>query len=112
MATYTSDQLKGTGSLTEVLSGTKTFTFTNPSGSSYFVLQTIPNSIGVYDNTSPKNAIGTYVNAELYGLVTSSFVFGTVVHEGITSFTFAPTTTVAASSAYLKGTGEFSLTIS
>ena len=112
MATYTSDQLYGTGSLTEVLTGTKTFTFTNPSGSSYFVLETIPNSIGVYDNTSPKNAVGTYVGAELYGLVTSSFIFGTVVPGGVTSFTFAPTTTVAVSTAYLRGTGEYSLTIS
>tara|TARA_Y100000310_G_C20293333_1_gene628208 strand:+ start:30 stop:368 length:339 start_codon:yes stop_codon:yes gene_type:complete len=112
MATYTSDQLNGTGSLTEELAGTKTFTFTNPSGSSYFVLQTIPNSSGVFDSTSPKNAVGTYVGADVYGLVTSSYVFGTVVHDGVTSFTYTPTTTVAASSAYLKGTGEFSLTIS
>jgi hypothetical protein len=43
MATYTPSQLKNSGSLGEDLSGLKTFAFTNPSGSSYFVLESVRN---------------------------------------------------------------------
>jgi hypothetical protein len=41
MATYTAAQMTGQGVLGENLSGTKTFTFTNPSGSAYFTLETV-----------------------------------------------------------------------
>ena len=46
MASYTYLQLQGTGSIGENLSGLKIFTFTNPSASSYFVMETIPNYNG------------------------------------------------------------------
>jgi hypothetical protein len=44
MATYTYQQLYGTGSIGENLAGTKTFTFTNPSASSYFTMETVRNN--------------------------------------------------------------------
>jgi hypothetical protein len=43
MASYTYTQLYGSGSIGENLVGLKLFTFTNPSGSSYFTMETIPN---------------------------------------------------------------------
>ena len=126
MATYTPSQLHGTGSLTEELSGTKRLNFNNPSGSSYFTLESIRNSNGVYDNSSNKVAIGTYSHfsgsfTKLQGfsapslptaLVTSSYISSMVIPPGSGSFKYAPTTTVAANAARLRGTGEYTLTIS
>ncbi len=126
MATYTSTQLRGTGSLTEELAGTKQFDFNNPSGSSYFTLEGIKNSDGRYDSSSNKVAVGTYSNfsgsfTKLQSFTTSSlptahvsssYVFSMVIPPGSGSFKYAPTTTVAANDAYLKGTGEYTLTIS
>ena len=71
MASYTYTQLYGSGSIGENLSGLKTFTFTNPSGSSYFTMETIVTSTGFYEATSPKNFEGTYVH-EVYGTVECS----------------------------------------
>jgi hypothetical protein len=47
MASYTHTQLYGSGSIGETLTSgvEKTFTFTNPSGSSYFTMETIPASL-------------------------------------------------------------------
>ena len=126
MATYTPSQLRGTGSLTEELAGTKQLDFNNPSGSSYFTLESIRNSDGIYDNSSDKVAIGAYSHfsgsfTKLLGfstsslptaLVTSSYISSMVIPQGSGSFKYAPTTTVAANAARLKGTGEYTLTIS
>ena len=113
MASYTYTQLYGTGSIGENLAGTKTFTFTNPSASSYFTMETIPVSgKGWFDETSPKNFIGTYVASSSMGLVTSSYVAAVVVQPGVSSFTFAPSSAVTGTTYRLKGTGMYSLTIS
>ena len=112
MASYTYQQLYGTGSIGENLSGTKTFTFTNPSGSSYFTMETIPTSQGFYDSSSPTNFKGTYNVSESMGLVTSSYISSVVVQPGISSFTFAPTSAVTGTTYYLRGTGMYSLIIS
>ena len=74
MATYTYQQLYGTGSIGENLAGTKTFTFTNPSASSYFTMETVRNDQGFYDATAPTNFIGTYSVSESMSLVTSSYI--------------------------------------
>jgi hypothetical protein len=112
MATYTYQQLYGTGSIGENLSGLKTFTFTNPSASSYFVMETITTS-SFYNNSSPTNFQGTYSVSQSMGLVTSSYIAGVVVQPGVSSFTFTPTyTIVSGSNYYLRGTGMYSLTIS
>jgi hypothetical protein len=88
MATYTYQQLYGTGSAGENLSGLKTFTFTNPSASSYFVMETNPNDVGFFDSSSLTNFVGTYSVSQSMGLVTSSYVAGVVVQPGVSSFTF------------------------
>ena len=113
MASYTYTQLYGSGSIGENLSGLKLFTFTNPSGSSYFTMETNRNNQGFYDSTSPKNFEGTYVVSQSMGQVTSSYISSVVVQPGISSFTFTPTyAIVSGSNYYLRGTGMYSLVIS
>lgn len=111
MASYTYQQLYGTGSVGENLAGTKTFTFTNPSASSYFTMETVRNNQGFYDSSSPTNFIGTYSVSESMGLVTSSYIASIVVQPGVSSFTFAPSSAVTGTTYYLRGTGMYSLVI-
>jgi hypothetical protein len=113
MASYTYTQLYGSGSLGETfLFGAKTFTFTNPSGSSYFTMETIRNDQGFYDSSSPKNFEGTYVVSESMGQVSSSYISSVVVQPGISSFQFTPSNIpVLGATYYLRGTGMYSLVI-
>jgi hypothetical protein len=47
------------------------------------------------------------------GMITSSYVVSIVVQPGVSSFTFSPGYAVVSGSNYrLRGTGEYSLTIS
>ncbi len=112
MASYTYQQLYGTGSVGENLAGTKTFTFTNPSASSYFTMETVRNNQGFYDSTSPTNFIGTYSVSESMNLVTSSYIASIVVQPGVSSFTFAPSSAITGTTYRLRGTGMYSLVIS
>jgi hypothetical protein len=111
MATYTAAQLNWTGSVGENLSGLKTFTFTNPSGSSYFTLETISNATGSYAG-APTNAVGTWVVSASMGFVSSSYVASVVVQPGTSVLTFTPASAVTGTTYRLKGTGNYSLTIS
>jgi len=110
MATYTAAQLYGTGSIGENLSGLKTFTFTNPSGSSYFTLETIPNATGSFAG-APTNALGTWVVSASMGFVSSSYVASVVVQPGSSVLTFTPASAVTGTTYRLRGTGNYSLTI-
>jgi len=111
MATYTPSQLYGTGSVGENLSGLKTFTFTNPSASSYFTLETIPNATGSYAG-APTNALGTWVVSASMGFVSSSYVASVVVQPGTSVFTFTPSSAVTGTTYRLRGTGGYTLVIS
>ena len=111
MATYTAVQLNGTGSIGENLSSLKTFTFTNPSGSSYFTLETIPNATGSYAG-SPTNASGSWVVSASMGFVSSSYVASIIVQPGSSVLTFTPAAAVTGTTYRLRGTGGYSLTIS
>jgi hypothetical protein len=115
MATYTYTQLYGTGSIGETISSgvEKTFTFTNPSGSSYFTMETIPESSGFYEAATPKNFSGSYsMGTNLMGPVSSPYIASVVVQPGASSFTFTPAITVTGTTYRLKGTGMYSLEIS
>ena len=113
MATYTAAQLTGNGSIGENLSGLKTFAFTNPSGSSYFTMETIPGVNGLYYNgTTPTNFLGTYNASASMGLVKDAYVAAVVVQPGTSAFTFTPTSAVTGTTYRLKGTGAYSLVIS
>ena len=124
MASYTHTELYGSGSIGENLVG-NTFLFDNPSGSSYFTMETIPASTGFYEASSPKNFIGSFENfihpnqdpinqfsMNPWGLVTSSYIASVVVPPGISIFDFTPDSTVTGTTYRLKGTGVYSLTIS
>ena len=114
MASYTYTQLYGTGSIGETISSgvEKLFTFTNPGGSSYFTMETIPASTGFFEGTSPKNFSGSFVVSESMGLVTSSYIASVVVQPGTQSFKFTPAITVTGTTYRLRGTGGYSLEIS
>jgi len=112
MATSTAAQLYGSGTLGENLSGTKTFAFTNPSGSAYFTLETARQPNGFYTGSTPTNAVGTWVVSASMGFVSSSYIASVVVPPGSSSLTFAPASSVTGTTYYLRGTGNFSLTIS
>jgi len=112
MASYTAAQLTGTGSLGENLSGLKTFAFTNPSGSSYFTMETIPGPGSLYSAATPTNFTGTYNASASMGLVTSPYIASVVVPSGTSAFTFTPASAVTGTTYYLKGTGAYSLVIS
>ena len=111
MASYTYTQLRGTGSIGEDLVGLKTFTFTNPSASSYFTMETIPTAQAFYNGTSPTNFSGSYITSESMGRVTSSYIASVVVQPGVSSFKFTPANAVTGSAYYLRGTGMYSLVI-
>jgi hypothetical protein len=123
MATYTYTELYGSGSIGENLSG-NTFQFNNPSGSSYFTMETIPASTGFYEASSPKNFSGSFesdshpyenpidtFSMNPWGLVTSSYIASVVVPPGNSSFNFFPAITVTGTTYYLRGTGAYSLSI-
>jgi hypothetical protein len=112
MATYTAAQLYGQGTLGENLSGTKTFTFTNSGDSAYFTLETVRQPNGFYTGSTPTNAVGTWTVSASMGFVSSSYIASVVVPPGSSSLTFAPASSVTGSTYYLRGTGNFSLTIS
>jgi hypothetical protein len=123
MGVYTYTELYGSGSIGENLTG-NTFQFDNPSGSSYFTMETIPASTGFYEASSPKNFIGEFANffhphedpinpgsMNPWGLVTSSYIASVVVPPGQSVFDFYPDITVTGTTYRLKGTGMYSLTI-
>ena len=114
MASYTYTQLYGTGSAGEDISSgvTKTFTFTNPSSSAYFVMETIRNNQGFYNSSSPINFSGSLLTSSSMGLVTSSYSVGIVVQNGVNKMLFTPSLNVTGSNYRLRGTGMYSLVIS
>jgi hypothetical protein len=114
MASYTYTQLYGSGSIGEdlTINVEKIFTFTNPSGSSYFTMESKPTSTGFFEGTSPKNFSGSFVTSASMGLVTSSYIASIVVQPGTQSFKFTPAITVTGTTYRLRGTGAYSLEIS
>jgi hypothetical protein len=114
MATYSN--IGEAGKLTTAnISGPTTITITTPAsltGSAYFTLETIRNSSGSYDSSSPTNALGSYSSLSgVSSLVTSSYVFSVVVENGGGSLSFTPSSTISAGTAYVRGTGGISVEI-
>ena len=74
--------------------------------------ETVRNSSGSYDSTSPTNTLGSYSSLSgISGLVTSSYIFSVVVENGGGSFAFTPSATIVAGSAYIRGTGGITVVI-
>ena len=134
MAAYTQVQLNS-GSLGEVLTGGTeyTFTFATPAftsqsvygGNAYFSMDSSEGAGNFIPNLA--GALGTFTGDVSQSLfVSQSYFSGSVneppiwnysfpirqdVGQGAGSFNFTPTTTVPASSYYLKSTGHMTLNI-
>ena len=110
MASYTAEQLYGSGTPTEALtiSTAYTFSLSTPStlsGSAYFTFETVRENDGFYGSTSPKNAIGTFTSlTNVQTLVSSSYIFSVEVGKGGGSLVFTPSDNVALSGSFLRGT--------
>jgi len=86
---------------------TNTFVIDNPlEGGSYFTFETVRNSNGFYDSSSPKNMQGTYtINDGIATLVQSDYISAVAVNAKSTgSFTFVPTNNITASTLRFLGT--------
>ena len=116
MASYNPNQFRGTGTPIEALASGSTYNFaitSSISGSTYFTLETVRNSIGTYDSASATTARGTFGNfSGVTGLVSSSYIFSIVVPPGGGRFSFTPSTNITAGSALLRGTGNGKVVVS
>jgi hypothetical protein len=113
---YTFDELYGAGtsSIDLINYASYTFTITNNSGSSYFVMETTRNSQQAYDSSSPQNLVGeleNFSNINLNGVVTSSYIAGFSLSPGVNSFDYIPFINVLGSTLKFRGTGGITLSI-
>jgi len=112
MATYTANQLYGNGVQGEDISTSLTFTFNNPSGSSYFTIETVQDRTGSFSGKQ-KTTSGSWVpSSSSMGPVRSDFFASVVVQPGISSVTLTPASSITGSNYRMKGTGAFSVTTS
>lgn len=112
MASYTPQQLYGSGILGENLSGYKLFLLTNSGFPSYFTMETVRNGNGFYDSTTPTNFSGSYIVTQSMGLVSSSYIASVVVPSGTSSFVYKPgANVVSGSNYYLRGTGTVAVDV-
>jgi len=112
MATYTPAQLYGNGSQGEDISTSLTFTFNNPSGSSYFTIETVQDRTGSFAGKQ-KTTSGSWVpSSGSMGPVRSDFFASVVVQPGVSSVTLTPATTITGSNYRMKGTGAFNVVTS
>jgi hypothetical protein len=108
---YTFNKLYGAGtsSIDLVNNASYTFTITNNSGSSYFVMETISNSP---NQLTPKNTSGSFSSlTNISGLVISDYIAGFTLPQGISSFDFVPSIDVSGVTLKLRGTGGITLSI-
>lgn len=92
----------------DITAGTSTtYTISNPLvGSSYFTLETVRNSDGSYDTSSPKNTSGSFsLGTGLSSLVQSDYITSVVVAPGGGVLTFEPAITIVKETLNLRGTG-------
>jgi len=114
MATYTAAQLYGTGSLGENFIS-KSFTFYNSDGyTNYFTLEAIRTPNGFYSSGSAIVSSGSFTisSSMIPGFITSSNIFSLIIPPGTSSFNFTSSVAMTGSTYYLRGTGNYSLTIS
>ena len=92
-----------------------TFTFHNPSGSSYFTMETTRSfDSGTYLAGTPKYASGSFKdfnNSNPDHIVQSDYIWSQVIPPGTSSFDFNGAVTVPVSRVRFRGTGEFNLIV-
>ena len=90
-----------------------TFTFHNPSGSSYFTMETTRSfDSGTYLAGTPKYASGSF--SQITGsdnIVQSDFILSQVVPPGTSSFVFSNAVTIPTGCVFFRGTGEYNLIV-
>jgi hypothetical protein len=112
MATYTAEQLYGNGVVGENITTSKTFTFSNPSGSSYFTIETEQDRTGSFSGKQ-KTTSGSWVPSnDNMGPVQGDFFSSVVVQPGASSVTLTPASSITGTNYRMKGTGAFSVTTS
>ena len=110
MATYTAEQMYGTGSQGETISGSTLFTFINPSGSSYFTVETVQDNTGSFSGKQVTTS-GSWVGVTAgMGAVNSQYFAAAVIPPGTSSLAFTPAAPVTGSNYRFKGTGAFTMT--
>ena len=73
-------------------------------GASYFGLETIPDSNGVYTSASPKNTSGSFtLGTGIIGLVKDDYKMSAVVSPGNNVLTFSPAVAVTGSTLRTRG---------
>lgn len=112
MATYTADQLYGNGVQGENITTSKTFTFTNPSSSAYFTIETEQDRTGSFSGKQ-RTTSGSWVpsNSNM-GPVQSDFFSSVVVQPGVSAVTLTPASSITGTNYRMKGTGAFSMVTS
>lgn len=109
MASYTAAQLYGTGSQGENITTSLTFTFSNPSGSAYFTIETEQDRSGSFSGKQ-QTTNGTWVpSSTTMGAVQSLYFASVVVPPGASSVTLTPATSITGTNYRMKGTGAFSM---
>lgn len=115
MASYTANQLAGSGTPCELLDFLKIYTFTisNPlSGSVYFTFETPRDKNGFYLDVETM-AKGDFNNlSNVSTLIQSPYIFSVVVSPGGGSFNFTVRNRNNANGAFLRATGGATLQIS
>ena len=116
MATYTSEQLHGSGSYAPNLTKDTTYTFSvdNPGNSAYLALETtLSTQEYAYTSTSPKNISGSFSNYTnmVNNVSFSDYIAAFVIPTGSCSFTFTPSINVTGTTLKVRGTGNVSLVI-
>ena len=94
-----------------------TFTFHNPSGSSYFTMETVRETgsgFYNYDGVSLKCASGsfnTFVGSNPEHINQSNYIFAQVIPPGTSSFVFSNSVTIPVNNVYFRGTGAYNVII-
>ena len=118
---FTSAELQGAGSLVSTkfskFSSNTPYVFHLPSdysGSTYFTLETVRNSIQVYDSSSARN-FSTPIIFPIYqtvDMVKSDYIVSFVLANGDNRFVLYPLSlALPGDKIYLRGTGDVDLTI-
>lgn len=100
----------GTSSINLTAGTTYTFTLTNNSGSSYFVMESPFNYL--FDGSTPKNTSGSFSNlTNIASSIISDYIASFVLPSGTNSFEFTPATNVTGTTLKLRGTGGITLNL-
>jgi hypothetical protein len=112
MAVYTAAQLYGTGSQGENITTPKTFTFSNPSGSSYFTVETEQDRTGSFNGKQATTSGSWVPSTSSMGPVQSDYFASVVVPPGASSVVLTPASSITGTNYRMKGTGAFTVTTS